>query len=121
MDSQQISYLAAALAEAAAGWLGLPPIVAGEPLSPDRRALEWAAWAVASWAPHHPGCRWEASGDPAGDTMQGLTMLTARLVRRRNSIGGVEPIGEGVTYVARTDPDVAMLLGLDRQARPVIG
>ncbi|QXG07726.1 putative head-tail connector [Curtobacterium phage Penoan] len=52
----------------------------------------------------------------------GTIMLAARLVRRRNSPGGIEAMTEsGAAYVARTDSDVSRLLGLDQFQAPMIG
>lgn len=64
-----------------------------------------------------------ATGQPwPDDTVQGAVMLATRLFRRRNSPAGVEAFGaDGVAYVSRTDPDVAMLLGIGPYAPPVVG
>lgn len=52
----------------------------------------------------------------------GCEMLVARLWRRRSSPSGVESLGElGTVYVARYDPDIAILLGLGSHARPMVG
>lgn len=51
------------------------------------------------------------------DRSLGATMLAARLLRRKNSPGGVESFGsEQLAYVRRTDPDIDRLLGLNRPA-----
>jgi len=56
------------------------------------------------------------------DIVQGAVMLAGRHYRRRNSPGGVEAFGaDGVAYVSRTDPDVAMLLQIGPYAAPVVG
>lgn len=56
------------------------------------------------------------------DIRLGALMLAARVFRRRNSPAGVESLGEmGPVYVARRDPDLAMLLGLDTWAMPKVG
>lgn len=53
---------------------------------------------------------------------QGATMLAARLWRRRNSPSGVEAITEaGAQYIARQDPDLARLLGIDGYIAPAVG
>lgn len=58
----------------------------------------------------------------ASDTILGCEMLAARLWRRRSSPSGVESLGElGTVYVARYDPDIAILLGLGSHARPMVG
>lgn len=54
-------------------------------------------------------------------TAQGATMLAARLYRRRNSPGGVEAYTDAAVYVARTDPDVALLLKLGPNKPPQVG
>jgi hypothetical protein len=55
----------------------------------------------------------------ADDRVLGATMLAARLLRRKNSPGGVESFGsEQLAYVRRSDPDIDRLLGL---GRPGIG
>jgi hypothetical protein len=52
----------------------------------------------------------------------GATMLTARLWRRRDTVGGVEVFGDGgIAYVRRTDPDIADLLELGESTRPSVG
>lgn len=52
----------------------------------------------------------------------GASMLCARLFMRKNSPAGVEVFGtEGAVYVARTDPDIAMLLKLGRWSGAQVG
>lgn len=52
----------------------------------------------------------------------GATMLAGRLVRRRNSVSGVEAMTDaGVAYVARSDPDTAQLLQLGAYRAPAVG
>lgn len=54
--------------------------------------------------------------------VEGATMLAARLFRRRNSPDGVVPAGDAApAYIARTDPDVALLLQIGTNAAPGIG
>lgn len=72
--------------------------------------------------------RWPVAARAAGldtwpaDVVEGATMLAARLYRRRNSASGVEAFGaEGVIYVRRNDPDIAMLLELGEYAGPQVG
>lgn len=56
------------------------------------------------------------------DVVQGANMLGARLVRRRNSPDGVQAMTDaGVAYVARSDPDIAMLLQLGVYSPPSVG
>lgn len=116
---------ATAVANGAVRWLGSP---AG---GPDATETPGVAAAVVQWAtsvgivadPSDPDTAAWWPGDDNRDTPQylGLVMLTARLVRRRNSPGGIEGFGSdgGSAYVRRNDPDVAMLLGLDTYRRLV--
>lgn len=58
---------------------------------------------------------------PAAQAL-GATMLAARLYRRRNSPEGVASFTQdGAVYVQKSDPDVAMLLGLGSWSMPVVG
>jgi hypothetical protein len=54
---------------------------------------------------------------------RGAVQLAARLWRRRNSPEGVATLGaDGAVYVQRTDPDIAMLLGMGSMyAPPAVG
>jgi hypothetical protein len=58
---------------------------------------------------------------PDAEVYQAAVMLAARLVRRRNSPGGVETFGESVTYVSRMDPEIARALHTGPYARPGVG
>lgn len=58
---------------------------------------------------------------PDAETYQAAVMLAARLVRRRNSPGGVETFGESVTYVSRYDPEIARALRTGLWAMPGVG
>lgn len=61
-------------------------------------------------------------GEWPADVTEGAMMLAARLYRRRNSASGVEAFGaEGVLYVRRNDPDIALLLELGEYAGPQVG
>lgn len=116
---------AQAVATAAIRWLGAP---AG---SPDATEVPAVASAVVRWAveldlapdPDAPDIDdwWNDTSTTAA--FLGLVMLTARLVRRRNSPGGIEGFGAdgGASYVRKNDPDVAMMLGLDGYRRLVVG
>ncbi len=58
---------------------------------------------------------------PDAEVYQAGVMLAARLVRRRNSPGGVETFGESVTYVSRNDPEIARALHTGPYALPGVG
>jgi len=58
---------------------------------------------------------------PDAEVYQAAVMLAARLVRRRNSPGGVETFGESVTYVSRQDPEIARALHTGPYAMPGVG
>ena len=58
---------------------------------------------------------------PDAEVYQAAVMLAGRLVRRRNSPGGVETFGESVTYVSRYDPEIARALRQGAYALPQSG
>ena len=102
--------------DAVADHLGLP---AGDP---QRSQLDGPVAAVGSLIPQW--CAVSADDWPSwpAHIAEGAVMLAARLHRRRNSPGGVESFGElGPVYVQRTDPDVAMLLGIGAYTAPAVG
>lgn len=56
------------------------------------------------------------------DVVEGANLLASRLFRRKNSPAGVEAFGaDGLAYVQRSDPDVAMMLGLGPWQGPAVG
>lgn len=60
--------------------------------------------------------------DDLADVVQGSTQLAARLFRRRDTPDGVAQFGTDTPlYVARTDPDVSLLLQLGPHAKPAVG
>lgn len=61
--------------------------------------------------------------DPAfAHIVQGAVLLAARLFRRRNSPDGVTAIDSASpAYIARTDPDVALLLQIGDNVAPAVG
>ncbi len=62
------------------------------------------------------------AGQPTPSARQGALMLAGRLYRRKNSLGGLETLGDaGVGYVARSDADIDRLLGLGQFATPMVG
>lgn len=72
---------------------------------------------VESWLDPLPaGAEWP------NHVRHGATMLAARVWKRRGTPSGVEATGEfGAFYVQRTDPDIAMLLGLGNHLAPKVG
>ena len=62
-----------------------------------------------------------ATYSPDAEVYQAAVMLAARLVRRRNSPGGVESFGDSVLYVARFDPEIARALRSGNWAMPGVG
>lgn len=72
--------------------------------------------------------RWPVAAHAVGletwpaDITEGAVMLGSRLYRRRNSASGVEAFGaDGILYVRRNDPDIAMLLELGEYTPPGVG
>lgn len=54
--------------------------------------------------------------------VQGGTQLAAKVFSRRNSLEGVTTFGvEGVAYVQRNDPEIAMMLNLGQWRIPKVG
>ncbi|MFD4355828.1 hypothetical protein ACFWPX_24980 [Nocardia sp. NPDC058518] len=72
---------------------------------------------VATWLePLAAGAEWP------DHVRHGATMLAARVWKRRGTPSGVETQGDfGAFYVQRTDPDIAMLLGLGNHLPPKVG
>ena len=58
---------------------------------------------------------------PDADVYGAAVMLAARLVRRRNSPGGVESFAESIHYVSRYDPDIQRALRQGDYAFPASG
>lgn len=82
------------------------------------KVLTWPVAAVADTDP--AAADWNA--DELAHIVQGSILLAARLFRRRNSPDGVAAFGDsGPAYVARTDPDVALLLQLGTNTAPSVG
>lgn len=82
------------------------------------KVRRWPCVLVVAGTAEAPAADW-AGGE---DLVEGATLLAARLFRRKNSPAGVEAFGaEGVAYVMRNDPDVAMLLGLGSWSSPAVG
>ena len=94
--------------ELVAGWLGLRDAGEAEAVTAAVNAYVKRVVTVPE-----DGAAWD------DDRSLGATMLAARLLRRKNSPGGVESFGsEQLAYVRRSDPDIDRLLGL---GRPGIG
>lgn len=99
---------------AAGQWLRL----ADPDTDPD---LEHIVEAVNAYVATLPGV-YTAHGTATKPATLGAVMLAARLHRRRNSPNGIESITDtGVAYAARTDSDIARLLGIDAHLRPKVG
>lgn len=109
----------ASVRAAALAWLAIPEGSTG----PDVDAAGPVAAAVAAFVAGLPSIRLEADGTTwAPQTVLGATMLAARLIRRRNSPAGVEAFSDtGATYVSRHDPDVSLMLRIEKHAAPMIG
>ena len=73
---------------------------------------------VAAEPPTDPPTRVYA---PDGEVYQAAVMLAARLVRRRNSPGGVETFADSLAYVARYDPDIQRALWIGAYTYPAVG
>lgn len=89
----------------------------------DDDLLQDVVAAANDWAGHLPwlqaltdvGTPWPVRAD------QGVTMLAARLYRRRNTPSGVEAFTDQVVYLPRRDSDVDMMLRVGSHAMPVTG
>lgn len=78
-------------------------------------------WPIATIADTDPApADWSA--DEFAGIVLGSVLLAARLFMRRNSPDGVAAFSDGSpAYVARTDPDVALLLQLGTNIAPQVG
>ncbi len=94
-------------------WSGLRTTEASDP------ALVLAAEAVVAYVEGLPilADRADTSAWPASVRL-GAVMLTARTWRRKDTPTGVVSVGDdgSIAYVARFDPDLSRLLGLDGMA-----
>lgn len=63
----------------------------------------------------------EDTGVWAATTHLGAILLAARLYRRKNSPGGIESVGDSMSYIARYDSDISRLLNIDTFRKPVVG
>ena len=97
------------------GFLGVTAIPS------EQQAMSAAADAASAFAARHalgltdPLPSTESPVDVSGDVWLGAVMLASRWFGRRNSPSGVAQFSDlGPAYVRSSDPDVAILLGLDR-------
>lgn len=97
-------------------------LVAAWTKKPADDALEAATAAVNAvvrgWLPAPaPGAEWPENHE------LGTRLLVARIWGRVQSPAGLAAAltDAGLSYTARTDPDVALLLGIGSYARPVVG
>lgn len=103
-------------AEAVVAWSGL------KNLKPDEiTALEQVVLATNVYVDNLPSIDRKADGTWAETTKLGALMLAARLYRRKNTVDGVQAVGELTTYIPRYDNDIARLLNIDTFRKPVIG
>lgn len=58
---------------------------------------------------------------PDAEVYQAAVMLAARVVRRRNSPGGLETFAESVTYVSQWDPEIQRALRQGPWRPPAVG
>lgn len=63
----------------------------------------------------------DEAGQWAATTHLGAILLAARLYRRKNSPGGIEAVGDSMSYIARYDSDISRLLNTDSFRKPVVG
>ncbi|WP_306593908.1 hypothetical protein [Corynebacterium striatum] len=93
-------------------WLGVN--IAGE----DAEAMDTAVQAVNATVTN-----WHGDADQWSDRIHhGAVMLAAHLWRRRGTPAGVANFTEdGIAYVQKHDPQVAMLLGLGGWTIPRVG
>jgi hypothetical protein len=60
--------------------------------------------------PDPPPPTWPTEYVPDAEVYQAAVMLAARVVRRRNSPGGLESFAESFTYVSQYDPEIQRAL-----------
>lgn len=101
-------------------WLSTSPGAAGLP------PADTMSRVIAAVAEFAAACRPDLNGnngfEPTAEVRQAAIMLTARVLRRRNTPSGVENFGDGlVSYVARSDPEIERMLRIGAWALPAIG
>lgn len=55
---------------------------------------------------------------PTHSVRMGAVLLAARMLARRSTPLGVQSYGEFATAILRSDPDIGLMLGLGRNAKP---
>lgn len=58
---------------------------------------------------------------PTPAVRQGAILLGARLIARRGAPLGLQSYGEFAASILRSDPDIGLMLGIGRNARPALG
>lgn len=111
--TQVLAPLGPAVADRVASWLGMTG-------GPDQDVVDTTE------AVNVMVRRWKRSEVPEdgkpwpADRVRGAVMLAGRMYRRKDSPAGLLPFGGdgGASYIAKTDPDVAMLLEIGPYASP---
>lgn len=99
LNDSELELAINAVNEMIIGWPCAEAFLAGLPPVDEREDIAWP-WRLAT----------------------GATMLAAKIFSRRNSTEGVATFGvEGVAYVIRNDPDIAVLLNLGQARIPKVG
>lgn len=78
-------------------------------------------WVQRSRPDAYVGAGVDRTYQPDAEVRQAATQLAARVVRRRNSPGGLEALNESVGVVASLDPDIDRALRRGRWAVPGVG
>lgn len=99
-----------------ASWSGITVIGSQEQI-----VLPLIVEAVNTYVDSLPHIDRDETGQWAATTRLGAIMLAARLYRRKNSPGGIESVGDSMSYIARYDSDISRLLNIDSFRKPVIG
>jgi hypothetical protein len=71
--------------------------------------------------PDPPPPGWPVTYVPDAEVYQAGVQLAARLVRRRNSPGGLESFAESLVYVSAYDPEIQRALRQGPWRRPLVG
>lgn len=103
-------------ADEVASWSGITVIG-----SQEQTILPLIVDAVNAYVDALPHIDRDEAGQWAPTTRLGAIMLAARLYRRKNSPGGIEAVGDSMSYIARYDSDISRLLNTDTFRKPVVG